>query len=221
MTDFVICVDSRNIQRIKVLVQSIRDHHSRVRINLITEADAECDFIDRMYIVPYSYMYQKTDPYQRINRCTYLRFWIHYAWPDINRCIYVDWDTLVVGNMDDELDGDYIIKMMCIGSVFNAGVIYFNFTNPTTIKLLEECRTSDLEMDDQSILNNIFRNRITMLDQKYNFIPYKWVKMEDMNDVRCIHYIGPLKPWEITPIHLIYYNKSLELYDNTNCACNE
>ena len=73
MTDFVICVDSRNVEKIKVLVQSIRDHHSSVRINLITEADAECDFVDRMYIVPYSYMYQKVDPYQRINRCTYLR----------------------------------------------------------------------------------------------------------------------------------------------------
>ena len=221
MIDFVICVDSHNIDKIKVLVQSIRDHHSSVRVNLITEADAECDFIDRMYVVPYSYLFQKKDPYMRINRCTYLRFWIHYAWPDIKRCIYVDWDTLVIGNMLDELDGDYLIKMVKSGSCFNAGVIYFNFTNPHTIELLENCRTSDLEMDDQSILNNVFRGQITEIDKKYNFIPYRWLQIKDMNDVRCIHYVGVLKPWDIKPIHLIYYNKVLELYGDTNSTCNE
>ena len=76
-------------------------------------------------------------------------------------------------------------------------------------------------MDDQSILNNVFRGKITEIDKKYNFIPYQWLQIKDMNDIRCIHYVGALKPRDIKPIHLIYYNKVLELYGDTNSTCNE
>lgn len=215
MIDFVICVDAHNINKIEVLVQSIRNYHSGVRINLITEADAECDFVDRMYILPYSYLYQKKDPYIRINRCTYFRFWINRIWPDIKRCIYLDWDTLVIGDMSDELDGDYVIKMVetCRG-FYNAGVIYFNFTNDITVKLIETCRVMENQRDDQDTINNVFKNHITKIDKKYNLMRHYGVN--DFSDIRCIHYVGNLKPWDILPTHLIYYNKSKELYDNTN-----
>jgi lipopolysaccharide biosynthesis glycosyltransferase len=215
MIDFVICVDSKNLDKIELLVHSIRKHHNGARVNLIVESGTKCEFVDRMYIVPYSYLYQDHDPYPRINMCTFFRFWIHYAWPDIKRCIYLDWDTLVVGDMSDELDGDYIIKAIeTIPGNYNAGVIYFNFDNSTTIELLDKCRTSPMFIDDQHMINKIFRNHITPISKKYNYMQKHGEPLHD--DIRCIHYIGGLKPWNILPVHYIYFNACNDYNDYKN-----
>lgn len=219
MADFVVCVDSHNLDKIIPLIESIRDHNENSRINVITDNSVDFPICDRVGVIDESITLHLKDPYRRINKATYYRLFIHKVFPDIEKCIYLDWDTLVLGDMTEELKGDdWIIKgypqVNINGEVthVNAGVLYFNFKNPKTISLMEECINAKGMVDDQQIINNIFGGHFNYISREYNFLPSYW--RHGLNGVKCVHYIGPFKPWLVKSEHILWYELDKKIKNN-------
>lgn len=73
---------------------------------------------------------------------------------------------------------------------FNAGVLAFNFTNECKIKM-EYCRSLINEkLDDQKILNIVFKNCFKPLPKEYNFM----CNHNNITNPKILHFIGKNKP---------------------------
>jgi len=155
------------------------------------------------------------EPNPVLSNATYARLALHLLLPRTPKVLYLDADTLTVGELDElwstPLSGDMPIAavsdtgeltlaqkavMPKVTTYFNAGVFMAD---------LAEWRREQVHawypsligkagpFHDQCILNTIFDNRVTVLDTKWN-----WQRHEGgpaPEDTRIIHYVGHGKPW--------------------------
>ena len=107
---------------------------------------------------------------------------------------------------------------------FNAGVLYINLkkwrANNVTEKLLENATKykTILESQDQDVLNITFENFWGELSYTYNAWKHDKNAIEknglSVNEIKIIHYIGPIKPWHIQckhpykKVYRKYFNKT-------------
>jgi len=157
------------------------------------------------------------------SRMYYARIGMASLLTDVQRVIYIDSDTLILGDLSDlwEIDCNNSIAMACEDRkvrrlaedspwlltpeeeklpYFNSGVMSVN---------LEQWRTEDIEQQclnliakpagpytwwDQTILNHLLRGRVGFLPQAWNWQSEEFPAMD--NPSPCVlHYTTGLKPW--------------------------
>uniref|UniRef100_A0A336LHB1 glycogenin glucosyltransferase n=1 Tax=Culicoides sonorensis TaxID=179676 RepID=A0A336LHB1_CULSO len=125
------------------------------------------------------------------------------------KCVFLDADTLVLHNCDDLFDREELSAAPDVGwpDCFNSGVFVFVPSNETYSKLIEYANTNgSFDGGDQGLLNSYFsdwRNLParhlpfvynTSISTAYSYLP-AFKKFEA--DIKIIHFLGSLKPWQI------------------------
>jgi len=166
---------------------------------------------------------------------TYYRLLIAEKFPEIEKCIYLDADTIICGDLaglyNQNISGYYLgavkapyvylepggpaflrsIGLRGTGSYFNAGVLLMNLREIRADRLtavflkLTERR---LPTQDQDILNIACRDKVKLLDFKYNCMTKYFPEREKLytlfsrkqieaayREPVIIHYCDSAKPW--------------------------
>lgn len=197
MVAVVLCINAQSVSTCRPLLRSIRRNMPAASIFLITDDYIEDPLVDRVAVLPVSAIPRETGPFARISVHTYYRFFIDVMFPDLERCIYLDYDTLVLSDVSDLLNGDdWLIKGYSLNDTghINAGVIAFNFTEECR-RLLCVCRGRITETDDQTILNEVFQGHIAYVGPEYNCLVCG-IPMDGV-EPKVLHYIGSSKPWRV------------------------
>lgn len=197
MIPIVVCIDSQSVSVCRPLLRSIHRNIPMVEVYLITDTAIEDSLVDHVAVLPVGALPRQDGPFARITVHTYYRFFIDVLFPELERCIYLDYDTLVLSDISDLLEGDtWCIKGFSLNDTgyINAGVIAFNFTQECR-RLLSVCRGRITESDDQTILNEVFQGHIAYVGPEYNCLVCG-IPMDGV-EPKVLHYIGSSKPWRV------------------------
>lgn len=201
MTNIVLAMDSKSINHMNPLINSINKNVKDPRIYLICNEFVSVDWAYKIAVLEDEKINAK-NPYTRITKHTYYRLFIDVLFPELDKCVYLDYDTLVLQDFSELLDGDdWIIKAFIGNNIWlNAGVLAFNINNECK-DLLKQCRSKigDLH-DDQIIINDVFKDKITYISEEYNYMG------RNIKDgVKIVHYIGNTKPWNIGDKFILWF----------------
>ncbi len=156
-------------------------------------------------------------------KTTYYRFFISEMFPEYNKAIYIDSDTIVLGDIsklfDTNIDGffvgacheqvmiqepiygKYVESVLGISraSYFNAGVLLMNldmFREHQVIKEFARLLSvyTFVVTQDEDYLNLILKDKIFWLDQSWNSETFKEIPVKE-KDMKIIHYVMVNKPW--------------------------
>lgn len=87
----------------------------------------------------------------------YLKLYIDVCFPELDKVIYLDYDTIVLSDLSDLISGDFSIRAVKSGDGFNSGVMAINFTKCN----FEVCRNMISEYThDEKILNHVFKSDV-------------------------------------------------------------
>lgn len=201
MTNIVLAMDSKSINHMNPLINSINKNVKDPRIYLICNEFVSVDWAYKIAVLEDEKINAK-NPYTRITKHTYYRLFIDVLFPELDKCVYLDYDTLVLQDFSELLDGDnWIIKAFIGNNIWlNAGVLAFNINNECK-NLLKQCRSKigDLH-DDQIIINDVFKDKITYISEEYNYMG-KNIK----DGIKIVHYIGNVKPWNIGDKFILWF----------------
>ena len=142
-------------------------------------------------------------------------------YPQISKLLYVDADTLCVGNIlaftklsfDDNIlmavhdRGEWLAQHKReIGipeqqTYFNSGVLYIDLDKwdqyDVSVHMLEMLRNKMLSFPDQDALNLIAGEKIKAIPVKFNqFLLMRHENDQLPNDTVIIHFAGQIKPWQ-------------------------
>ena len=153
---------------------------------------------------------------------TYFRLYIPELYPQYNKAVYIDSDTIVltdIANLYNEEIGDNLIAAIPDGAVqtipvfqeyvekvvgvidynnyFNAGILVMNLEELRKYKFQEKflylLEKIKFEVaQDQDYLNRICKGRVKLLDFSWNRMP---VMGGDDKDIKIVHYNLGFKPW--------------------------
>lgn len=201
MTNIVLAMDSKSINHMNPLINSINKNVKDPRIYLICNEFVSVDWAYKIAVLEDEKINAK-NPYTRITKHTYYRLFIDVLFPELDKCVYLDYDTLVLQDFSELLDGDdWIIKAFIGNNIWlNAGVLAFNINNECK-NLLKQCRSKigDLH-DDQIIINDVFKDKITYISEEYNYMG------RNIKDgIKIVHYIGNVKPWNIGDKFILWF----------------
>ena len=157
------------------------------------------------------------------SKTTYFRFFIAEMFPEYDKAIYIDSDTVVLGDISEffshqlennlvgacheqamiqtEVFGNYVEKVMGISkyNYFNAGHLLINckkFREEGVLRqFLDLLNVYTFTVtQDQDYLNVICHNRVLWINDAWNTEVYGKISVED-NEIKMIHYIMVNKPW--------------------------
>jgi lipopolysaccharide biosynthesis glycosyltransferase len=157
-----------------------------------------------------------------------------------HRVLYLDADTLVIGNIkelyDYSLGESQVIagvrdtgirpthkyKLGIRDSIYvNAGVILFDFKNPVFPSLSKDwisiAQKRNLACNDQDIINMTCRHRIATVPSKFNVSSSTSL---DLTDARIIHFAGPKEPWVAKLPHSEYWTEATRRYNTCHKPIN-
>lgn len=201
MTNIVLAMDSKSINHMNPLINSINKNVKDPRIYLICNEFVNVDWAYKIAVLEDEKINAK-NPYTRITKHTYYRLFIDVLFPELDKCVYLDYDTIVLQDFSELLDGDdWIIKAFIGNNIWlNAGVLAFNINNECK-NLLKQCRSKigDLH-DDQIIINDVFKDKVTYISEEYNYMG-KNIK----DGIKIVHYIGNTKPWNIGDKFILWF----------------
>ena len=157
------------------------------------------------------------------SKTTYYRLFIAEMFPELNKAIYIDSDTVVQGDISEFFDfnidhydlgacheqamvqedayGTYVEK--CLGidrnSYFNAGILLINCRRFRQRKVLESFVRLLGEYDfrvtqDEDYLNLICKDHVRFLPQSWNTEIFGIIENKK-EDCNILHYIMTSKPW--------------------------
>ena len=167
------------------------------------------------------------------SKTTYYRVFIAELFPQYNKAIYIDSDTIVLGDIskvyDEDIDncyvgacheqamiqndvfGVYVEKVLGIdrNNYFNAGFLLINCKKFREKKVFEQFIDllgvyNFVVTQDQDYLNVICHNKVKWLNQGWNTEVFGVVPVKE-KDIKIIHYIMVSKPWH-------YYDCRLKDY---------
>ena len=158
------------------------------------------------------------------SKATYYRLLIPNLYPDMDKALYIDSDTLVLDDIaklfDCDLGENYVgaihdgavetvppfqeyvknvIGCNCQEDYFNAGVLLMNLKKMREIDFENKFLTllTKVKFDvaqDQDYLNALCCNKVKKLDPAWNVMPIEQLK-RDPKDIKLIHYNLSFKPW--------------------------
>ena len=224
--------DYAYIRQIETAMKSICRHNSHLKIYLLNQdipqewfsqiriylQEMGGDLID-CKLIGLQYKMNWSNKLPHINHMTFARYFI----PDFvteDKVLYLDSDLIVTGDLTDlfelDLGENYLgAARSCFGAGvgFNAGVLLINNKKwkSETIrqKLIEltEKEHKNVKEGDQSILNMLFKDQYSLLEDKYNFQIGFDAGAAEKNHAfifeipltpfpEILHYISPDKPWK-------------------------
>ena len=224
--------DYAYIRQIETAMKSLCRHNSHLKIYLLNQdipqewfsqiriylQEMGGDLID-CKLIGSQYKMNWSNKLPHINHMTFARYFI----PDFvteDKVLYLDSDLIVTGDLTDlfelDLGENYLgAARSCFGAGvgFNAGVLLINNKKwkSETIrqKLIEltEKEHENVKEGDQSILNMLFKEQYSLLEDKYNFQIGFDAGAAEKNHAfifeipltplpKILHYISPDKPWK-------------------------
>lgn len=152
------------------------------------------------------------------------------------RVLYLDADTLVVGNIKELYDFPLTESQVIAGVrdsgirpthkyklgirdaiYINAGVILFDFKNPALSSLSQDwiniAQKRNFSCNDQDIINMTCRHRIATIPSKFNVSSSTSL---DLKDARILHYAGPKDPWVEKLPHAEYWAEATRKWKTNN-----
>lgn len=224
--------DYAYIRQIETAMKSLCRHNSHLKIYLLNQdipqewfsqiriylQEMGGDLID-CKLIGSQYKMNWSNKLPHINHMTFARYFI----PDFvteDKVLYLDSDLIVTDDLTDlfelDLDENYLAAARsCFGAGlgFNAGVLLINNKKwrSETIrqKLIEltEKEHENVKEGDQSILNMLFKDQYSLLEDKYNFQIGFDAGAAEKNHAfifeipltplpKILHYISPDKPWK-------------------------
>lgn len=176
--------------------------------------------------------------YSHYKLINYFRISIPSLFPSLNKVLYLDADIVVNSDInklwDIDIDGKYLacchdavdqtnrikelVKVPSTYKYYNSGVLLINCRkwreDNIEEKLFNTAKThyNSIYLPDQDTLNITLNDNILYLDADYNY----QINLEKINSkkltsdkVTIIHYVGPIKPWDVSPTNYwakFYYN---------------
>ena len=157
------------------------------------------------------------------SKTTYFRLFIADMYPEYDKAIYIDSDTIVQGDISElyntdpgenwlcacheqamvQIDhyGTYVEKVVGVSrhNYFNAGVLLINCTKARESQVLRKFLAKLSEYDfvvtqDEDYLNLICKDHIKWLDQRWNTEVYCAFDYP-IEEAHILHYIMVSKPW--------------------------
>ncbi len=167
------------------------------------------------------------------SKTTYFRLYIADLYPEYDKAIYIDSDTVVLGdiskfydiNIGDnyvgacleqamvqtEVYGNYVEKVMGIdrNKYFNAGVLLINCKAFRENKVLEQFLSllgvySFVVTQDEDYLNVICKDKVHFISSAWNTEVYGKLPVPE-DEIKIIHYIMVAKPWHFHDCRLKEY----------------
>ena len=164
------------------------------------------------------------------SKTTYFRLFIAEMYPEYDKAIYIDSDTIVEGDfsklynhdlgnnlvgacneqamVQTDVYGTYCEK--CVGvdrnRFFNAGMLVINCDLFRKEKVLDQFITllgkvNFAVTQDEDYLNYICQDRVLWIDNSWNVEVYGEIKYRD-EEINMIHYIMWAKPWHFDNVRL-------------------
>ena len=180
------------------------------------------------------------------SKTTYFRLYIADLYPQYDKAIYIDSDTVVLGDVSElynidignnyvgacneqamvqtEVYGNYVEKVMGIdrNKFFNAGVLLLNCKALRENKVLEQFLSllhvySFVVTQDEDYLNVICKDKVFWLSPAWNTEVYGKLPVSE-EEIKIIHYIMVSKPWHFHDCRLKEY---FWKYAQKTCVYNE
>ncbi len=207
---------------VKILHTNITEENIK-RIMRLEQDNLSIEFVDLNYYV--DQIKEKLYTRDYYTNTTYFRLFIPNLYPQYRKAIYIDADTIVLGDISELYDTDLgtnliggvtdgavaaippfqdyverVVGMADSKNYFNAGMILMN---------LDELRKFDFQekfiyllgtikfrvAQDQDYLNRLCKGRVTILDKHWNTFPVNKAAIEDESKIKIIHYNLADKPW--------------------------
>lgn len=160
------------------------------------------------------------------SKTTYYRFFIAEMFPAYDKAIYIDSDTIVLGDISELYDhdlgdnlvgacheqamvqvdgyGTYVEKVVGVdrNNFFNAGIMLINCDQFRKSHVLEKFIDllqiyNFVVTQDEDYLNVICKDRVLWLDQRWNTEMFGEIPYP-VEEFKIIHYIMVSKPWHYT-----------------------
>ena len=224
--------DYAYIRQIETAMKSLCRHNSHVKIYLLNQdipqewfsqiriylQEIGGDLID-CKLIGQQFKMNWSNKLPHINHMTFARYFI----PDFvteDKVLYLDSDLIVTGDLTDlfelDLGENYLAAARsCFGAGlgFNAGVLLINNKKWRSENIrqqlieLTEKEHENVKEGDQSILNMLFKDQYSLLEDKYNFQIGFDAGAAEKNHAfifeipltplpKILHYISPDKPWK-------------------------
>lgn len=260
----VYCFDRGYLDLTTASINSIKKFNPTVKIILVTnEYFDELSEYEQHVINISKYKFPKpignTDT--RLTDFTYVRLLLPEILKTYDKCLYLDGDILCKGSISELLNTDVVFFGGCldidekihlresgIKNYVNAGVLLMNLKNLRYDNFLNKSLSFDCDSNsvfkthwchDQTIINELYRNKIKIIDRKYNTqLNYSHqVKISEIpNNSTLVHFLGTenkisfwelyfhtikIFPKEVTCL-MATYNTNLEFLDKTiSCIINQ
>lgn len=167
------------------------------------------------------------------SKTTYFRLFIAKMFPQFDKAIYIDSDTVVLGDMAQFFDtqigenfvgacreqvmvqtdvfGEYVEQVLGIdrNNYFNAGVLLINCKKFREENVLGQFINllsiyNFVVTQDEDYLNVICEDNVFWIDQRWNTEVYGKIPVIE-KDIKIIHYIMTSKPWHYSDCRLKKY----------------
>lgn len=216
-----VCDDNFDVQ-LCVAIHSLIKHCSvPILVNIITDNESDLNhtssILNNNGILYNIYrlsddVFENFPQYSHIPKISYYRLLI----PMIIKssvAIYFDVDTIILGDIKELIDFKFDQTLIAgvldpiagtngvENSYINAGFLIFNLTELRSIYDVSAINEAynvvkdNMPWMDQDIINQIFKNKIKLLDVRFNMFSSKLEFPARKKNVFMIHYSGSSKPW--------------------------
>ena len=191
------------------------------KIKAMSRENFEISFVDvREYLESISDRLPIRDYY---SKTTYYRMFIAEMFPEYDKAVYIDSDTIVLGDMAElyhkdlkdfyvgaaheqvmiqtDVYGEYVEKVLGIdrNHYFNAGLLLINCKAFRENKILEQFialldEYTFVVTQDEDYLNLLCKDKVLWLEQQWNMEVFGEIPYAE-DTFKVIHYIMVSKPW--------------------------
>ncbi len=206
--------------RIYILNTGISEKMKKIALDMSNE-DFTIEFVDvKDYLISINDKLPLRDYY---SKTTYYRLFIAEMFPQYNKALYIDSDTVVLGDVYElfsndlkdnfvggcheqamvqvETYGEYVEKVIGIdrNKFFNAGLILINCDQFRKNKILDQFIDllhvyNFVVTQDEDYLNLICKDKVLFIDQGWNVEVFGTLPVKD-EEIKLLHYIMVSKPW--------------------------
>lgn len=215
MINLVVTPNDKYCPYVINLLKSINKHHSKYRIYIIfqdlnkknIEALQENNKSNMKFIRLNKRILCERKILKNLTEETFFRLFIHKVLPtNIRRVIYLDCDTVIKSSLEElwltDLKNKSIAGVRDISSkiknkecYINAGVLLIDLKKyQENIKKIKNIDKLIKKMNDQEIINNLFKNKILYLDESFNVQYWSCMFRSTQKKPVILHYTWDLKP---------------------------
>ncbi len=215
-----------NIYVIKILYTDINEENKE-KIKKYEKENISIEFVDLNYYIDKIKGKLYTRDYYK--KSTYFRLFIPDLYPQYNKALYLDSDTLILDDIANLYNIDignnllgaipdkavqtvpefqeYVEKVVGVSSYkkyFNAGILVMNLDELRKFEFQEKflylLDTIKYSVaQDQDYLNRLCKGRVKIINEAWNVMPIDHLKV-NLENIKLIHYNLNYKPWHFDNI---------------------